>query len=438
MDKKVPKRIATTLMNSLKGGVTPRIGLEYITVGREQEIKALLNDVNIIEEGGATFRFLEGRYGSGKSFLLQTIRNHVMDRGFVVMDADLSPDRILKGTNGRGLATYKELIQNMSTKTCRDGQALPLILEQWISNIKFQVAQENSENSIEKVNNKIFENISKLEGMVYGFDFAKLISMYYEAYEEENDEKKAEVLRWFKGEYPTKTDAKNELGINIIIEDENWYEYIKLFARFLVNVGYKGLVVLIDELTNLYKIPSGITRQYNYEKILSMYNDTLQGKAKNIGIIMGGDPRSIEDTRRGIFSYEALYSRLTDGKFATKDMVNLMNPIIRIQRLNPDELYILIEKLKDIHSDLYEYDSKLKSEDLMNFIKIEDDRVGANKNITPREVIRDFIELLDLLYQNPNKNFNDIIKDKNFEFAEGDASTNDENNDTSDFEDFEI
>ena len=440
MSIKVPKRIATTLMNSLKGGVVPRIGLGYIAVGREQEIKALLNDVNMIEEGASTFRFLVGRYGSGKSFLLQTIRTHVMDRGFVVIDADLSPERRLMGTKGQGLATYKELIQNMSTKTKPDGQALPLILEKWISSIKMQVMQELGDNSNQEefnkqVKAKIFENINSLEGMVHGFDFAKVITMYYEAYEEADDEKKSKVLKWFRGEYATKTEAKNELGIGIIITDDNWYEYVKLFAIFLVNAGYKGMLMLIDELVNLYRIPTSVTRQYNYEKILMMYNDTLQGKAKYLGIIMGGTPQCVEDTRKGIFSYDALRSRLTEGKFASEDTVNLLSPIIRLKRLTPDEMFILIEKLRDIHSDLHEYKSELTTENLMSFIKIEYERVGANTNITPREVIRDFIELLDILYQNPNKKFADIIGDEKFEFAIGDNKEEEENKE---FEDFEV
>ena len=440
MSIKVPRRIATTLMNSLKGGVVPRIGLGYIAVGREQEIKALLNDVDIIEDGGSTFRFLVGRYGSGKSFLLQTIRTHVMDRGFVVIDADLSPERRLMGTKGQGLATYKELIQNMSTKTKPDGQALPLILEKWISGIKMQVMQEgglepDSPEFSKKIKSKIYESISNLEGMVHGFDFAKVINMYYEAYEEADDEKKSKVLKWFRGEYSTKTEAKQELGINIIITDDNWYEYVKLFATFLVNAGYKGMLMLIDELVNLYRIPTSVTRQYNYEKILMMYNDTLQGKAKHLGIIMGGTPQCVEDTRKGIFSYDALRSRLTDGKFASEDTINLLSPIIRLKRLTPDEMFILTEKLRDIHSDLHEYTSELTQENLMDFIKIEYERVGANSNITPREVIRDFIELLDILYQNPDKKFADIVESQKFEFAQGD---NTEEMEQTEFEDFEV
>lgn len=381
-----------------------------------------------------------GRYGSGKSFLLQTIRTHVMDRGFVVIDADLSPERRLMGTKGQGLATYKELIQNMSTKTKPDGQALPLILEKWISGIKMQVIQELGDNSDEKefskkIKSKIFENISNLEGMVHGFDFAKVINMYYEAYEEADDEKKSKVLKWFRGEYTTKTEAKNELGINIIITDDNWYEYVKLFAIFLVNAGYKGMLMLIDELVNLYRIPTSVTRQYNYEKILMMYNDTLQGKANYLGIIMGGTPQCVEDTRKGIFSYDALRSRLTEGKFASEDTVNLLSPIIRLKRLTPDEMFILTEKLRDIHSDLHDYKSELTQDDLMQFIKIEYERVGTNTNITPREVIRDFIEVLDILYQNPNKTFADIIGNEKFEFAKGDNIEEEENNE---FEDFEV
>lgn len=412
----------------------------YIAVGREQEIKALLNDVDVIEDGGATFRFLVGKYGSGKSFLLQTIRTHVMDRDFVVVDADLSPERRLMGTKGQGLATYKELIQNMSTKTKPDGQALPLILEKWISGIKAEIANKtdiniDSSEFSKEVRAKIFENINKLEGMVHGFDFAKVITMYYDAYENSDDEKKSKVLKWFRGEYSTKTEAKNELGINIIITDDNWYEYIKLFATFLVNAGYKGMLMLIDELVNLYRIPTSITRQYNYEKILMMYNDTLQGKAKHLGIIMGGTPQCVEDTRKGIFSYDALRSRLTEGKFASEDTINLLSPIIKLKKLTPDEMYILIEKLRDIHTDLHSYESELSLENLMKFIKIEYERVGANTNITPREVIRDFIELLDILYQNPNKKFTDIISDSKFEFSKNEITEEDEHKE---FEDFEI
>ncbi len=423
MAVKIPKRIATSIINSLRGGVVPRIGLGYIAVGREAEINALLNDVEIINDGGATFRFIVGKYGSGKSFLLQTIRSHVMDRGFVVVDADLSPDRRLKGGNNQGLATYRELIQNMSTKTKPDGGALPLILEKWIAGIKMEVINstsysEDSDEFSNAVNKKIFAVISELQDLVNGFDFARLISVYWNAYKNDDDIAKANVLKWFRGEYQNKTEAKRDLGISVIINDENWYEYIKIFALFLVRAGYKGLLMLIDELINIYKIPNSVPRQYNYEKILMMYNDTLQGKAKYLGIIMGGTPQSIEDTRRGVFSYEALRSRLETGKFADSNTKDLLSPIIKLKPLTNEEIYVLIEKLAGIHAYLYSYEQKIVQSDMLEFIKFEFNRIGAGQNITPREIIRDFIEILNIIYQNPEKTMGQILGSDDIEFAE--------------------
>lgn len=419
---KIPKRIAQVIINSLKGGVVPRVGLPYITVGREMEIAALLHDVDMIAQGGASFRFIVGKYGSGKSFLLQTIRNHVMERNFVVVDADLSPERRLQGTKGQGLATYRELIRNMSTKTRPEGGALTLILERFIGGVQSAVvAQENLDPDAEEfhaaVEKKIYEVVSSLQEMVHGFDFAKLLTMYYRAYFEGDEETKANVVKWFRGEYTGKSEVKTDLGVNIIISDDDWYEYIKLFAFFLKQAGYAGMLILIDELVNIYKIPNGITRQYNYEKILTMYNDTLQGKARYLGIIMGGTPQCIEDTRRGVYSYEALRSRLAQGRFGREEVKDMLAPVIKLTPLSNEEMLVLIEKLADIHAGLFEYEQRLAQEDLITFIKIEFSRIGADKNITPREVIRDFIELLNLIYQNPEMTVEALLGSEKFSYA---------------------
>ncbi len=280
--RRVPKRIAQTVLNSLKGGVVPRIGLPYITVGRKAEIEALLHDVDVIQEGGASFRFIVGRYGSGKSFLLQTIRNYVMDKNFVVVDGDLSPERRLQGSKGQGLATYRELIQNLSTKTRPEGGALTLILDRWINSVQMQVSQETGLNNDDPkfeqaVDQKIYGVISSLNELVHGFDFAKLLNMYYHAYMSGDDETKAKVVKWFRGEYSHKTEAKKELGVDIIISDSDWYEYLKLFATFFRQAGYAGLMIMIDELVNIYKIPNAISRQYNYEKILTAGKGKIPG-----------------------------------------------------------------------------------------------------------------------------------------------------------------
>ena len=405
---RVPKRVAAVILNSLKGGVVPRIGLPYITVGRETEIRALLTDLDLIRDGGASFRFLVGRYGAGKSFLIQTIRTHAMGEGFVVADADLSPERRLQGGQGQGLATYRELVRNLSTKTRPEGGALGLVLDRWVASHPDRAGAEAS--------------ISELTDMVHGFDFTRMLLAYWQAAAQGDDGTRCNVARWLRGEYRTKTEARADLAVTSIITDDDWYDYVKLLAEFLVSAGYAGLLVLIDELVNLYKIPNAITRQYNYEKILTMYNDTLQGKARHLGIIMGGTPTSIEDRRRGVFSYEALRSRLTQGRFATEDMRDMLAPIIRLHPLTYEELLVLIEKLAQIHAGYFGYEVRLGEADLVRFLKIEFGRVGADTHLTPREVIRDFIELLDIMYQNPDKPVAELL-DAQGGAVDGDAAT---------------
>ncbi len=419
---KIPRRIAQTLINSLKGGVVPRVGLQYVTVGRAAEIDALLRDVEIVSDGGASFRFIMGKYGSGKSFLLQTIRNYVMAKNFVVLDADLSPERRLQGTRGQGLATYKELVRNMSTKTRPEGGALSLILDRWISNVQQEVMTESQLSMTDPalsglVEKKIASVIYFLNEMVHGFDFARLLTLYYQAYISGDDETKARVLKWFRGEYATKTEARQELGVNIVITDDDWYEYLKIFAAFLKQAGYAGMLVLIDELVNIYKIPNAITRQYNYEKILTMYNDAMQGKAHHIGFILCGTPQCMEDPRRGVYSYEALRSRLAEGHFSGEHK-DLLSPVIRLLPLTNEEMLILIEKLADIHAGLYEYPQIVTQQDMVYFIEVEFGRIGADSHITPREVIRDFIQVLDIIYQNPGMNVRTLLGSEHFTFAQ--------------------
>ena len=419
---KIPKRIAQALINSLKGGVVPRIGLPYVTVGRKAEIDALLRDVEVIADGGASFRFITGKYGSGKSFLLQTIRNYVMAKNFVVVDADLSPERRLQGTRGQGLATYKELVRNMATKTKPEGGALSLILDRWISSVQQAVMEENELSPMDGrlpalVEKKIAATVCSLSEMLHGLDFSRLLTLYYQAYTAGDEALKAKVLKWFRGEYATRTEARQELGVGIVVTDDDWYEYLKLFAAFLKQAGYAGMLILIDELVNIYKIPNSITRQYNYEKILTMYNDTMQGKAQHLGIILCGTPQCMEDPRRGVYSYEALRSRLADGQFSG-GYRDLLSPVIRLEPLTYEELLILTEKLAEIHAGLYEYTQIVNQQDMVDFLTVEFARIGADSHITPREVIRDFINVLDVVYQNPGVGVKTLLGDRSFQCAQ--------------------
>ena len=389
---RVPRRIAQVIINSLKGGVVPRVGLPYITVGRDREVAAILHDLDLVADGGASFRFLVGRYGSGKSFLLQTIRNHAMGRGFVVADADLSPERRLQGTGGQGLATYRELIRNLSTKTRPEGGALNLVLDRWVSNVQSQVTLEDGlapedPAFADAMERRIMGTMASVQELVHGYDFARLLTMYWRAHLEGDDETKANVTKWFRGEYRNKTEARHELGVGIVIGDDDWYDYLKILATFLVGAGYKGLVILLDEMVNLYKIPNAVSRQYNYEKVLTMYNDTLQGKAHHLGIIMSGTPQAVEDRRRGLYSYEALRSRLTQGRFSQDGLVDMLAPVIRLEPLTHEGLLVLVEKLADIHAGLFRYQRTITQDELVRFLETEYGRVGADTHLTPREVI---------------------------------------------------
>lgn len=416
-DLKVPKRISNFILNALQGGVVPPQGLGYIAVGREQEINALLKDIEIIEDGGATFRLVTGKYGSGKTFLLQTIKEHAIAKGFVVSFADLSPDRNLSGNNisKKGLATYRELLGNMCIKSSPMGGALEKVLDGWINSVWMEVAQSLSSGAIagneleERVNKRIYETISDMQTMVHGYDFSTALILYWKSSRSGDSETKSKALRWLRGEYPTKTDAKRELGIPSIINDDDWFDYIKLFAKLLHNMNYKGYIIMIDELVNIAKSVKSSTRQRNYEKMLSMYNDALQGRATHLGIIMGGTPNSVENRYTGVFSYEALRSRLQSGTFNDPTVVNLMAPIIRIQPLTKSEIIVLLEKLTEIHANFHGYNSTISAEDILYFV----DEVFAqqvDKQITPRSIIRDYIDVLNLMLQHPQYNIRSVIQ----------------------------
>jgi hypothetical protein len=417
--RRIPKRISTAIVNSLGAGVVPRIGLEYINVGRKDEIEALMQDLENVGDGGAAFRFVVGRYGSGKTFMLQLLRNQAMERDYVVADADLSPDRRLTGTNDAGRNTYRELMHNLSTKTRPDGGALAAILERWIANVQTQVMREqgldpDSPRFERAVQAQIYRVIDDMEGMVHGFDYAKVIAAYWEGHVINDDARKDAALRWLRGEFTTKTEARHALGVRVIVTDDDWYEYVKLFAKFVASIGYRGLVVLIDEAVNLYKISHSVSRNNNYEKLLTMFNDTMQGKAQHLNIVVGGTPRFVEDTRRGLFSYEALATRLAQSRFVSNGLRDVSGPVIRLNMLDHTEIFLLLQRIWTVYQAQYTLGDIVSDSDLRQFMQAIVNRLGADQLLTPREVVRDFVGVLHLLRQNPEMTVGKIVGDEGF------------------------
>ncbi len=411
----VPKRILSSLLASVAAGVVPRAGAPYIAIGRRDEIEALLSDLEAVNEGGGAMRFLVGRYGSGKSFLMQLIRGYALERDFITADADLSPERRLYGTGGSGVATYRELMKNLATKSSPDGGALAKMIARWISNIQSElVAGGLSPDSAEfssRLTSKISAELAEIEFLVGGFDFARVITEYYRAYVEGDDLRMSACIRWLRGEFSSKTEARGALGfpVSVIINDDNWYDFLKLWAALSRRMGYRGLVVFIDECVNLYKISHRVSRENNYEKILSMFNDTLQGRAPGLEIIFGGTPQFLEDTRRGLFSYEALRSRLCDSRFSGGEYKNLIGPVIRLRRLGDDELLALIKRVTKLYSMYYSAAPAVTDEQCLTFLNICLERAGANSMITPREMLRDYMTVLNILMQNPQATFESVV-----------------------------
>jgi hypothetical protein len=413
MNETIPKRVSAAILTSLSAGVVPRIGLEYIAVGRKREIETLLRDLDNLAQGAASFRFITGRYGSGKSFFLQAIRNYAMENDFLTADADLSPEKRLAGSRGAGLATYRELVQRLSGKLRPDGGALEGILQKWINSVRMELAGNGYAPSGDELpgllETRVFETVNEMEDLGRGYDFATVIAHYYRGYVDGDDEKKHAAIRWLRGEYTSKKEARTLLPVGEIIGDDNWYEYLKLIAAFAFRIGYRGFLIFIDEGANLFRITNRQSRENNYEKLLSLFNDVMQGRTGRLGIYMAGTPQFVEDERRGLFSYAALRSRLEDSRFVREGYADYGSPVLRLTQLGGEELYLLLERLRDIHAGHYGYEPTLGKRELSAFLELAFSVPGAGEFITPREICRDFIGLLNILHEERGADFDTLV-----------------------------
>ncbi|KAA0260782.1 MAG: biotin carboxylase, partial [Chloroflexi bacterium] len=372
------------------------------------------SDLDHNREGGATVRFVIGRFGSGKSFLLQLMRTYALESKFVVADADFSPERRLFGSGDEAIATYRELMKNLSTQTRPDGNALPTIIERWISGIQTGVATESgldhgSPEFVSQVKSRILSTLNDMQELIHGFDFGSVLAAYYQGYAENNEELKSSALRWMRGEYGTKTEAYAALKIRTIIDSDNFYDYLKVFAIFFRKIGYSGFTVCLDEAAYLYTITNSVSRKNNYEAILSIINDCLQGKAAHIGFIFGGTPEFLEDQRRGLFSYEALRSRLASNRFLGEGLQDFTGPVIKLSSLTAEEIFVLLQKIREIHQSQAAVPVKMTDQDIHAYMEETLRRMGAREFTTPRDLVREFVNLSNLLDQYPEKTWQEIV-----------------------------
>lgn len=399
------------IIQSLRAGVTPRKGLQHIQVGRVREVEALLKDIERISDGGSAFRLVIGEFGSGKSFFLQLIRSIALEKGLVTIHADLSPDRRLHATGGQARNLYAELMRSLSTRTKPDGNALTSVVERFITE-----ARRQADSSKATVDSVIEDRLSRISELVGGYDFAKVIAAYWKGYEHDNEQVKSDAVRWLRGEFTTKTDARNALGVRTIVDDASVYDHFKLLSLFVRQAGYGGLLVNLDEMVNLYKLSSQKARVSNYEQILRILNDCLQGSAEYIGFLLGGTPDFLLDPRKGLYSYEALHSRLVENSFArAAGIVDYSAPTLHLANLAPEELLILLRNLRHVFAagDASKY--LVPDEALAAFLAHCSKRIGDAYFRTPRNTIKAFVDLLAVLEQSATLQWTQLIEQVHLE-----------------------
>ncbi len=409
MIQNVKPKEATSIINSLIGGVVPKIGVQHITVGRSEEIKAVVDALEDVKNGHSMVKFWIGDFGSGKSFMLHLMNTVALKQKFVVATADFTPDNRLYSNDGKAVALYTALMENISIQTKPEGGALQTLLEKWIEQIITKSADENGISLLdirdEKYMSIIQLNITKTINEltdVGGFDFGLVVMKYYEGYINDNEQLRRSALKWLKGEYRTKTEARQDLGVREIINDTNYYDMLKNFCRLFVSMGYSGFMVNLDEAINLYKISTSTMREKNYEKILSIYNDCFQGKVSNLLFNFAGTREVLENERRGMFSYNALKTRLESNKFETLEFRDFSQPVIKLLPLNHNEIFVLLQRLKAIFELNYKVQMDITDNDIQIFMEDIFNKPGASEFLTPREVIRDFLNILNILRQNPS------------------------------------
>ncbi|MBE1555476.1 ATP-binding protein [Sporosarcina limicola] len=418
---KIKTRDSSAILNSLFGGVVPSRGLHYIMVGRADEAKQILIDLQNVKKGSSIIKFFIGPFGSGKSFIQALIQQIAFSENFVIAKADFTPERRLYGGEGKAVAIYTELMKNLSISTVPDGNALPTILDKWISEVQSSIAKEkdydlvglDNPSFVKDIENEIVNLVSKMDELTGGYDFSRILIQYFRGFVEDDTDLQRRALRWLRGEYGTKTEARADLGVREVINDNNYYDYIKVFSQFVKQIGYSGFVVNFDEAINLYKITHSQTRDKNYETILKIYNDTLQGNVEGLYVTIGGTPEFLEDERRGLFSYGALKRRLQSNRFETTEFRDYSQPVIKLLPLQHDETFVLMQKLRDIHAFHHGYISTVADGEIMSFIRGEYSRPGADEHLTVGDVIRTFLGALNIIHQNPSINRDGLFGEKN-------------------------
>ncbi|MBU5427676.1 ATP-binding protein [Tissierella pigra] len=420
MKNRVNPKEADNIIKALEGGVVPRRGIQHLLVGRNEEVQEIISILESITQGGSDIRFWIGDFGSGKSFMLRTIESIAVQKNFVVSTVDLTPTRRFYSSDGKAKSLYNEIINNIVIQTSQDGNAINTIIEEWINRIITNISERDNipinqllmiENK-KIVENEILNITSCFKSVGLSYELGQAISKYYEGIAEDNKVLKLKALRWIRGDIDTRTESKRELGIERIINDDNWYDAIKNLAELFSDIGYSGFVVNFDEAVNLYKLPMAQTRERNYEKILNIFNECKSNTARGLFINFGATRKTIFDEHRGMSSYGALKGRLgSDGNLNSR-LINTNKTALLLKPLTVEEIYTLLDNLNSIYNIHYRKNISMTTENIQIYMEEQLNRPGAAEFLTPRAVIKDYLEVLDLIRQNPDEEIESIVYGK--------------------------
>jgi hypothetical protein len=405
----IKPREKTAILQSLAAGVVPKIGLYHIQVGRKNELQSLIADLINLEEGGSSIRFVIGRFGSGKSFFLNLIRTVAIERKFIILQADITIDRRLHGTGGHARALYTELIKNMATRAKPEGGALSGLIERFVLDIHNECQDATDFGALEAA---VKKKLQPLLDMTHGMNFIRVLAKYVEGFSAQNDDLMNASTRWLRGEYSTKTEARQDIGVRDIIGDHHLYDMLKLWAAFIRLIGYSGIFVNLDELVVLSeRLNNSTARTKNYEVILQILNDCLQGHVVGLGFCFAGTEDFLSDRRRGLFSYEALATRLADNPFSTQGVVDTKGPVIRLEPLSREDLFVLLKRITTVHANGIPEKEIINQDGILKFMNFCSNRLGADYFLTPRDAVQQYVGLLNVLEQNPDKTLDHFIKE---------------------------
>lgn len=417
---RIRPRERDSIVAALRAGVVPAVGQQHVQVGRVAEVQAVVSDVTRIAEGGATSRFIIGEYGSGKTFFLHLARSVALEKHLVTMHADLSPDRRPQASAGKARALYAELARNLATRARPEGGALTSVVERFVTQALSHARTTGTDPQA-----VIQARLAALTESTGGYDFAHVIGRYWRGHDGGDERLKTDAVRWLRGEFATRADARQALGVRTIVDDATWYDHIKLMSSFVRTAGYNGLLVCLDEMAGLAELTNVHARAANYEQILRIFNDSLQGSAAHLGFLLGGTPDFLLDSRRGLFSHPALATRLAENKFASGKLVDHSGPVLRLGNLSPEDIYVLLTKLRHLYASGDQTAYLVPDHALIGYMRHCAARIGDAYFRTPRETIKGFLDMLALLDQNPGLDWRSVIDTVNLA-SEPAGSTDDD------------